>query len=349
VQVSLQLIPEQPASELLAAIEIADGLGYYACYSADEIYHKDAWLLFAAAADHTQRIRLGPCVAPIFVRDPSHVAQLAATLDELSGGRAEVVLGIGNIAMLEQYGIDWRGARAIGRLREAHQVVRTLLDEGSIDFQGDFFGYRGVATAARPVQQRVPVKIGAMGGPKSMELAGEVTDGLHTACAYSAEALGYAVDNFRAGAERAGRQIAGLDLGDSLLGAIARDGSIARRASRILASFYIPSMPPTLLKRHGIDPDEVAPVNAAFAAGDIQGALDSTPDHLADRLVVAGTPDDWVTWLTGNFLPAGLNHALISFTDPFTLKAWAGREIPGLPALTEQVRLFGETVLPRLP
>jgi len=46
VQVSLQLIPEQPASELLAAIEIADGLGYHACYSADEIYHKDAWLLF---------------------------------------------------------------------------------------------------------------------------------------------------------------------------------------------------------------------------------------------------------------------------------------------------------------
>ena len=155
MQVSLQLIPEQPASELLAAIEIADGLGYYACYSADEIYHKDAWLLFAAAADRTQRIRLGPCVAPIFVRDPSHVAQLAATLDELSGGRAEVVLGIGNIAMLEQYGIDWRGARAIGRLREAHQVVRTLLDEGSIDFQGDFFGYRGVAgAAARPGEDR---------------------------------------------------------------------------------------------------------------------------------------------------------------------------------------------------
>ena len=349
MQVSLQLIPEQPASELLAAIEIADGLGYHACYSADEIYHKDAWLLFAAAADRTERIRLGPCVAPIFTRDPSHVAQLAATLDELSGGRAEVVLGIGNIAMLEQFGIEWRGARAIGRLREAHQVVRTLLDEGSIDFQGDFFGYRGVGTAARPVQQRVPVKIGAMGGPRSMELAGEVADGLHTACAYSVEALRYAVDRFHAGAERAGRQIAGLDLGDSLLGAIAPDGSIARQASRILAAFYIPSMPPALLKRHGIDPDEVASVNAAFAAGDIQAALDSAPDPLADRLVVAGTPDDWVTWLTDHFLAAGPSHALISFTDPFTLKAWAGREIPGLPDLTEQVRLFGETVLPRLP
>jgi len=93
----------------------------------------------------------------------------------------------------------------------------------------------------------------------------------------------------------------------------------------------------------------VAPVNAAFTAGDIQAALDATPDELADQLVVAGTPDDWVAWLTDNFVPAGLNHALISFTDPLTLESWAGRSIAGLPGLTEQVRLFGEAVLPRLP
>ena len=87
---SFQMLPEQPAPELLDAVARADGLGYHACYSADEIYHKDAWLLFAAAAQRTERIRLGPCVAPIYMREPTYVAQLAATLDELSGGRAEV-------------------------------------------------------------------------------------------------------------------------------------------------------------------------------------------------------------------------------------------------------------------
>ena len=49
------------------------------------------------------------------------------------------------------------------------------------------------------------------------------------------------------------------------------------------------------------------------------------------------------------YAPIGLNHALISFTDPFTLKAWADAEVAGLPDLVEQVRLFGEHVLPRLP
>jgi 5,10-methylenetetrahydromethanopterin reductase len=345
---SFQMLPEQPAQELLDAAVLADRLGYHGCYSADEIYHKDGWLLFAALADRTERIRLGPCVAPIFMREPTYVAQLAATLDELSAGRAEVVFGIGNIAMLEQYGVEWRGTRPLARLREAHQVMRTFLDQGSIDFEGDFYSYSGLTTAARPVQERLPLKIGAMGGPKSMELAGEVADGLHTACAYSSPALDYAVEHFRVGAERARRSPAGLDLGDSLLGAIAPDGEVARRAGRILAAFYLPSMPPALLERHEIEPERVAPACEAFAAGDVQGALAATPDEVADRIMVAGTADDWVRWLTETYAPAGLTHALVSFTDPFTLKAWAGIEIEGLPTLGEQVRLVGEQVLPEL-
>src|SRR5215207_3393790 len=184
MKVSLQLIPEQPAQELVAAAEAADELGFYACYSADEIYHKDAWLLLGAVAGRTERIRLGPCVAPVYVRDPSHVAQLAATLDELSGGRAEVVLGIGNLAMLEQYGVEWRGSRPIGRLREASGVILELLDEGSIDFQGEFFRYAGVTTAARPVQERDPLKLGAMGGPNPIHLAGGMAAGRHRPVAY---------------------------------------------------------------------------------------------------------------------------------------------------------------------
>src|SRR3954465_15665220 len=159
VLASFQMLPEQPAGELLEAIQCADELGFHACYSADEIYHKDAWLILAAAASRTERVRLGPCVAPIFMRDPTYVAQLAATLDELSGGRAEVVFGIGNIAMLEQYGVKWRGTRPIARLREAHQVMRTILDEGAIDFKGDFYSYAGVTTAARPVQEYLPLKV----------------------------------------------------------------------------------------------------------------------------------------------------------------------------------------------
>src|SRR5262245_47192586 len=101
---SFEVIPEQPVEELLDAIELADELGFHGCYGADEIYHKGLWSLFAAAAGRTERIALGAGVTHVILRAPTLVAQHAMTLDELSGGRAEVAFSVGNIAMLEQYG-----------------------------------------------------------------------------------------------------------------------------------------------------------------------------------------------------------------------------------------------------
>jgi 5,10-methylenetetrahydromethanopterin reductase len=342
------MLPEQSMDELIDAVVLADQLGYHACYSADEIYHKDMWLLFAAAARQTERIRFGPCVSPIYLRDPTYVAQLAATLDELSGGRAEVVFGIGNLAMLEQYGITWKGTRPIARLREAHAVMRAFLDHGEIDFAGDFYRYSGVFTAARPVQDRLPLKIGAMGGPKSMQLAGEIADGTLTACAYSAEAISYALEQVQIGAARAGRDGDALDVGDNLLGAISTNAEAARAAARVLAAFYIPSMPANLLERHGLDRDELAPLIEAFAAGEVQRALALTPDDVVDALSVAGTPEDWAQRLQHDVLPTGVDHLLLSFADPFTVRSWSGREVDGVPDLAGQLRLFRDEVIPAL-
>src|SRR5262245_5845443 len=104
---SCQLLPEHPLEELIDFIVLADELGFHACYSADETYHKDMWMLFAAAAGRTHEIRFGPEVTHVILRDPTMIAQQAATLDELSGGRAEIVFSIGNLAMLDQYHVEW--------------------------------------------------------------------------------------------------------------------------------------------------------------------------------------------------------------------------------------------------
>ena len=248
---SYQLLPEQPLHELLGLIELMDRLGFWACYSADETYHKDMWSLFAAAAARTSRIRMGPEVSGVILKDPTIIAQQAATLDELTGGRAELVFSTGNFAMFQQYHVDLQGTRRpIARLREAHEVLSTFLAEGKIDFQGDHYAYSGLFTAARPVQAPFPIKLGGMRGPRSFELAGEIADGLHTALAYSREALDFTAAAFQRGAERAGRDWSRLDLADNVLGAIAEDAEPAREAARVIAAFYISSMPPELLERH---------------------------------------------------------------------------------------------------
>ncbi len=76
--------------------------------------------------------------------------------------------------MLSQYGVQWQGSKPLSRVREGMAVIDTFLKEGVITHNGEFFNYTGLFTSARPVQERVPLKIGAMGGPKSFELAGEI-------------------------------------------------------------------------------------------------------------------------------------------------------------------------------
>ena len=96
-------LPDYPIADSIDMIRTADELGYHAVYSVDETWHKDMWILFAAAADKTKRIRFGPDLTPIGLREPTLVVQALATLDELTGGRTECVFSIGNFGLLSQY------------------------------------------------------------------------------------------------------------------------------------------------------------------------------------------------------------------------------------------------------
>jgi 5,10-methylenetetrahydromethanopterin reductase len=346
VRFSYQLLPEHPLDELLGTLGLLDELGFWACYSADETYHKDMWSLFAAGAGRTSRLRLGPEVAGIILRDPTLVAQQIATLDELTGGRAELVISTGNFALLEQYRVPPEHTRKpILRLREAHEVLTRFLAKGRIDFDGEFSSYSVLFTAARPLQSPLPIKLGGMRGPRSFELAGEIADGLHTALAYSREALDFTADAFRRGAARAGRDWATLDLADNMLGAIAENADAAREAARVVAAFYLSSMPPELLLRNGVEPDEVAPAIAAFKEGNVERALALTPRAVGDALSVAGTAQDWIDKIEGELLPAGFGHLLVTFADPVLVEGWAGFTIDGLPSLDDQIRLFHDSVI----
>ena len=131
--------------------------------------------------------------------------------------------------------------------------MRTFLADGAITFEGDFFKYNGLYTFARPVQDPIPIKMGAMKGPRSFRTAGEIADGVHHALSYSREAYDYMTEKTREGAEKAGRDVSDLDLGAWMVTVVSDDSEAAKRAARILVAFYISSMPPEQLARHGIE------------------------------------------------------------------------------------------------
>lgn len=335
---------DYPLADSLEMIKTADELGYYACYAADETWHKDLWLLFAAAADKTKTIRFGPNLSGVWLREPTLVCQSLATLDELTGGRAEGVFSIGNFGLLAQYGVDWSKIKPLSRVKEAHQVMRTFLDEGAITFDGEFFKYSGLFTFARPVQEHLPLYIGAMRGPKSFQFAGEVTDGVHCALSYSKEAYEYVVDNVKIGAERAGRDWTTLDIGAWVVITCGPDSEKAKIAARSIVAFYISSMPDEQLELHGLDPAEMKEIVEVLGKGELDKAYEMTTPEIAEKLSIAGTPEECVEQIR-EITSAGINHMILCITDPAILKAFTGKDVD-VPDVQGQLRLIAEEVIP---
>jgi 5,10-methylenetetrahydromethanopterin reductase len=342
---SYVMLPDYPLEESLRAIRLADELGFHACYAADETWHKDLWLLFAAAAQQTKQIRFGPSVSSVALREPTLIAQAAATLDELTGGRAEVVLSSGNFGLLAQYKMDWRAMKPLSRVIEGVHVIRTLLDDGAITFDGEFFQYDGLFTFARPVQERVPVKMGAMRGPRSFEAAAEHSDGCHHALSYTREAYEYAAEHLRAGAEKAGKDWTALDFGAWVVLAVGRDSAAAKDAARSMVGIYASSMPAEQLERNGVDPAQLKPIIDAIAGGDLARGIELTTPELTEKLSFAGTPEE-VTAKIKEIEPAGVNHLIAAITDASLVKAFTGRELPGVATVEEQLRLLHDEVMP---
>ena len=342
---SFVTLPDYPLQESVEHIKVADELGFYGCYAADETWHKDLYVLFAAAASATSQIRMGPSLAPIALREPTLVAQAVATLDELTGGRAECVISIGNFSLLAQYGMDWTGMKTVSRVKEAHQVMRTFLDEGALTFDGEFYNYAGLFTFARPVQEHLPVMIGALRGPRSFQVAGEVSDGTHAFAQYSQEACDYMVEHVRIGAERAGRNWQDLDIAVWNVFAIGPDSAKAKTAAQTIGAFYIPAMAVEQLERHGLSQADVQPILDAFGDGDVQGAIDAMTPDIAERLSVAGTPEEIVDKIKTDIEPSGVNHFIACITDSFMLNAFTGRDID-VPDVKAQLQLIHDEVMP---
>jgi 5,10-methylenetetrahydromethanopterin reductase len=340
------MLPDYPLSDSIEMIKAADELGYHACYSVDETWHKDLWVLFAAAADKTSRIRFGPNVTHVFLREPTLICQQLATLDELTNGRMEAVISTGNFGLLQQYHLDWEHRKPLSRLREALHVMRTFLDEGKIDFQGDFFQYTGLFTAARPVQERIPLYMGGMKGPRSFVTAGEIADGLHQALGYSREAYDYQVEHMRQGAEKAGRSFDDLDVGAWVVTVVSEDSAAAKHAARLLVAFYISSQPAEQLARHGIDAAELQPVVEALAAGDIKRAYELfTPDYV-EKLSLAGTPEEVVEKIRTDIEPAGVKHMILALSDPHLVKFFTAEDVENVPDIKGQLKLVADRVMP---
>jgi len=143
----------------------------------------DAWATLAGLARETQRIALGTLVSPVTFRIPGVFAKVAATIDEMSGGRLEVGLGAGwNRLEHEQHGIPFPGLRErFDLLEETLAIVHGLWTEpDGWSREGEIYAVKDARFVPRPVERsgrRHPnLIIGGEGKPRSVALAARYAD-----------------------------------------------------------------------------------------------------------------------------------------------------------------------------
>ena len=164
-----------------------------------------AWTWLGAAAVRTRRVRLATAVTcPLFRYHPGLVAQAAATVDRLSGGRFALGIGSGEGINERPLGWDFPGYKErSARMAEAIAIMRGLLDGKKLDFTGEHYRTRA-AKLYSPPRGYVPIWMSA-GGKQSAAMAGRLADGLIVSVKDPVEAHQQVIDPFRQAAREAGR------------------------------------------------------------------------------------------------------------------------------------------------
>ena len=161
------LFPNAPADQLVAAVVRAEALGLNEIWIADEGIARDPMAILAAAASQTETITLATGITSVPLRHPGAIAAAAATVDELSGGRFRLGLGVGGKKSLGPFGLVVE--RPVGVLKEAIDTARAVLSVSEAD------GYTPDRHAFGP--RPVPIWVGAR-GPQLVRLAARRADGL---------------------------------------------------------------------------------------------------------------------------------------------------------------------------
>jgi len=142
-------------------------------------YGLEAWTVLSALATSTHKIRLGTYVLCNQFRHPSLVAKMAATLDNVSGGRLDLGIGAGWLRNEHvAFGFGWEKHSArVERLREAVAIIRKLWTENHVSYEGKYFQLKDATAEPKPLQKPHPAVWIGGNSDNIKKVVAEVGDG----------------------------------------------------------------------------------------------------------------------------------------------------------------------------
>lgn len=313
--------------ELVDLAELADRAGFDQIWFPHDAFMRNTWALTSAAALRTQRAAIASIATNPYTTDPSEIATYLATLDELSGGRAAIGIGMHTREMVEWTGIETNDY--LERTRESVEIVRALLRGETASYEGSSFRWTDQCYLRfEPRRAEVPIYVAAF-GPEMLALSGEIGDG-SLPMITPPESAPQMVAHVRRGLERGGRDPQGFDLAGCAWLSVAPERDAAEARLRPIVAYFGPYFERPALAEIGLAPEDFAPIKERLEAGDYDGAADAvTPEML--RLAIVGTPEEVIErieWL------AEQGVTQVNLGGPLG------------PNPREAIRLIGERVIP---
>jgi probable F420-dependent oxidoreductase len=271
--------------EAIERVRLAESLGYESVY-VTHIAGRESLTVLTAYALASARIRVGTGVVPIYTRTPATMAQTAATIDELSGGRFTLGLGVSHRPVVE----SWHGQRIdrpVAEMREYASIVRAIL-RGEDPPPGEKWqtNFRLAGLDPRPT---LPIYIAAL-SPAMLRLAGEIADGVMLWLCNPRYIRDVVIPEVSAGRERAGRTLEGFDVVAAVPAALTGDPAEAYAAMRrdLLTYFGLPFYR-AMIERTGFRAD-IAAYDAA--EGDLAAMQAAISDGFLQELTAVGEQAD---------------------------------------------------------
>jgi F420-dependent oxidoreductase-like protein len=266
----------------------AEDLGYDSVFTT-HIAGLDSLTVLAAYACRTERVRLGTGVLPLYSRTPVATAQQTVTVDQMSGGRAVLGIGVSHKVTVE----NWFGTEIGKPVREMREYVTALRaifrgEEPPQDNERFRTQFRFMGVEPRP---ELPIYLAAL-SPGMLRLAGEIGDGVILWLCNPEYIREVVVPEVTTGRERAGKSLDGFDIVAAVPSAVTDDPDAARERLRGELTTYF-SLPfyRKMLERSGFG-DDIERFDAKMGEGDSQGAVAEISDRFLNLLGAIGSADE---------------------------------------------------------
>lgn len=308
---------------LAAAVEAA---GFDEFWVSEDYFMLSGFSSAAIALAATQRLRIGLGAVASVARHPAVMAMETATLATAFPGRFDLAIGHGVPAWMRQMGLLPKSP--LTAMRECVTGAKALLAGETLDAAGQYFTFDAVTLAHKAPEQKI---LTAVVGPKSIDLTGEVGDGLLISVLAGPRYVAAARARMTKAAAAAGRSEE-LSLPTYVIAAIDEDAATARAAIKPMLAFYLSIMGPTdLTGCYGIN-DQLADMIARGGAEVIEREM---PDEWLEWLGVWGTPDHCVAQIRA-LNEAGATSVVLMFVAHDS------------EAISAQIDLCARAILPAL-